>query len=353
MQAQVTAPIRWGITATGTMAEQFARDLQRVSDAALAAVSSRSMDKAQAFAGRHGGVATHASLDALLADESVDAVYVASPNDTHFTAAKAAIEAGKAVLVEKPLVLTSAEAKQLAALSAEHGTFLMEAMWTRFLPAVAHVKQAIDSDVIGEVRHIRGDLAFHHPFDPESRFYARERGGGSLLDLGVYGISLVLHLMGKPAEVHGRWQAAQTGVDASATVDLRFPGGAEANLSCAIDRDGDNMFVVEGTRGTLALQPPFIGARAVLQCDDGAASRLALARGQGPGARMARKLARTLPLPGIRRHDLPFDGYGLQFEIAAVGEAIRNGWREHPLAPLSDTVRTLEIIESVLAGGNR
>ena len=229
----------------------------------------------------------------------------------------------------------------------------MEAMWTRFLPAVAHVKQLVHSGAIGEVRRIRSDLAFHHPFDPDSRFYAKQRGGGALLDLGVYGISLALHLVGEPAEVRGRWQAAPTGVDVSATVELGFPGGAEARLTCAIDRGGDNLFVVEGTRGTLVLQPPFIGARMVLQCSGGLASSLAMASGQGAVARTARKLARTLPLAGIHRHAFPFGGTGLQFEIAAVGEAIRNGWREHPLAPLSDTVRTLAIIEAVLADENR
>lgn len=353
MQSQTPSPIRWGIAATGTMAKQFARDLERVDGAVLVAVSSRSQDKATAFAGRFGGVTAHASLETLLADDTVDAVYVASPNHVHLEAAQAAIAAGKAVLVEKPLVLTSAEAERLAALSAQRDVFLMEAMWTRFLPSVVHVKRAVASGIIGAVKHIRADLAIHHPYDPGSRFYARERGGGALLDLGVYGISLALHLMGQPESVRGNWQAAPTGVDASATVALGFAGGAEAHLSCAIDRAGDNLFVIEGAEGTLVLQPPFIGSQMVLRCKGGLGVRLALAGGQGVVSRAARKLARTVPLPGITRDVFAFDGYGLQFEIAAVGEAIRNGWREHPLAPVSDTIRTLKIIETVLAGESR
>lgn len=334
------------------MAEQFARDLGRVEGARLVGVSSRSAQKAQAFAQRHGDVSAYSSSSDLLADDNVDAVYVASPNDTHFDTAWAALAARKGVLVEKPLVATSAEAARLATYAAEQQAFLMEAMWTRFLPAVKEVKRAIAAGAIGDVRRVRSELAFHHPYAPDSRIFAKERGGGSLLDLGVYGISLALHLMGKPNEVRGSWREAPTGVDVSATVELGYSGGVEARLVCALDRMGSNIFVVEGTRGTLILQPPFIGARMVLKCQ-GVATRLALVPGASVAARALRKLARTVPLPGISRQSFPFEGYGLQFEIDAASAAIRTGDIEHPVSPLSDTIETLRIIETVLEKGRR
>lgn len=331
------------------MAEQFARDLARVEGARLIAVSSRSTEKAQAFARRHGNISAYSSSSDLLADEDVDAVYVASPNDTHFDTAWAALAARKAVLVEKPLVATSAEASRLAQFAAKRKTFLMEAMWTRFLPAVVEMKRAVAAGAIGDVRRITSELAFHHPYAADSRFFSKERGGGSLLDLGVYGISLALHLMGKPKDIRGSWRAAPTGVDNSATVELAFAGGVEAHLVSALDRMGSNIFVIEGTCGTLILQPPFIGARMVLKCQ-GPARRLPLARGGSFAARAIRKLARTVPLPGITRQAFPFEGYGLQFEIDAASAAIRAGHIEHPLSPLSDTIETLRIIETMLKG---
>lgn len=354
MSEKSVEPVRWGIVGTGTMAQQFASDLGLCRGAVLSAVSSRHADKAGAFAARHGSqVSAYDTYADLLADDKVEAVYVATPNDTHFAAASAAIESGKGVLVEKPLVATSAEVARLAALAAERDVFLMEAMWTRFLPAITKAKTLIEEGAIGKVSSLRGMLAFHHPYDPESRFYSKERGGGAMLDLGVYGVSLSRFLMGDPVELSGEWQAAPTGVDRAASLTLRFKNDVVATLSCAFDHEGDNSFIIEGSRGALVLPAPFIAARDVLECSTGFAARLATIPGRSASARAIRKLVSRLPLPGIRKHSFPYSGHGLQFEIEAASSAIRARKTSHPVMHPLDSARTLEIIETVLREENR
>lgn len=339
--------IGWGVAGTGRIAHHFASDLALVAGCRLRGAASRSFEKAEAFAARHGGSA-HRDLASLLADDRIDAIYVASPNDTHRAVAHAALAAGKAVMVEKPLAVSPAEAEQLAAFAAGQGLFLMEGMWTRFLPAVAFVREAMHAGAIGEVRRLRGELAFRRDPAADGHFFDPARGGGALLDLGVYPISLSLHLMGRPRAVRGRWRAAPGGADMSAEITLSF-GEAEAHLACGFDRDGANLFVVEGSKGSLILQPPFIGARMVVEAKASPARLLAEMEGSSALARAARKLVRTAPLPGLRRHGFDFQGYGLHFEIAAAATAIAAGATGHPLAPPSDSVETLRIVEQVLA----
>lgn len=337
--------IGWGLVGAGAIAEHFAADLEYVTGAHLAAVTSRAFEKASGFAARHDAVA-HADLASLLGDRTVDAVYVASPNDTHFSTTMAAIAAGKGVLVEKPLATTLADAERLSAAAIERNIFLMEGMWTRFLPAITFVREALRSAAIGKIRHVDGELAFFHRYDPDSRFFDAAKGGGALLDLGVYLISLSLALLGRPDTVDGDWRATPSGVDMAADIELTF-GEARARLRCALDREGANLFVIEGTRGTLILQPPFIATRQVIDAS-GAAGRLLARLPNRPAIRRAvAKLTRTLPLPSVRRHGFDFPGYGLQFEIDAATRAISEGRTIVPHAPMEDTIETLRIVESI------
>jgi predicted dehydrogenase len=340
------SPVRWGIVGAGTIASHFASDLALTRGGRLEAVTSRTFASAEAFAARHGGIAVR-SLPEMLAADLIDALYVASPNDSHVSFAEAAIEADKAVLVEKPLAATSADAARLAALAAARGVFLMEAMWTRFLPAASFVRQAIRSNEIGAIRRVEAELAFHKPYNPTDRYFDLAAGGGSLLDLGVYGISLCLDLFGRPDAVSGSWRAAPSGVDLRARVDMRF-GDMPATVHCGFDAEGANLFRIEGARGSLVLQPPFNASRMVIRAAPGPAYRVAMPPGVSTAARVARKLARSAPLPGLQRYPQPFDGHGLQFEIDAVADALRAGLVEHPAAPLDDTIATLRIIERIL-----
>ncbi|GBQ30268.1 trans-1,2-dihydrobenzene-1,2-diol dehydrogenase [Gluconacetobacter sacchari DSM 12717] len=342
-----TPAIGWGVIGTGTIAGHFAQDIRNARGAYLAAVASRSPGKAAAFAARHGGRPV-ADVDALVRDPAVRAVYIASPNATHFDMARAVMAGGKAVLVEKPLVSTVEDADRLVALAALHDTFCMEGMWSRFLPAMTLAREAIGSGAIGTVRRIRAELAFVHPYDPGSRFFDPAQGGGALLDLGVYPVSLALALMGRPAGVRGRWRAAPSGVDMAAEMVLEF-GAVQAHLACGFDRDGTNLFMIEGSRGTLVLQPHFISSRQLLAVGRMPARGLSLIPCGSAPMRLFSKVAKRVWLPGVRRHDCVYAGYGLQFEIEAASRAVAQGLTASAVMPLADSVETLRIIEQVRA----
>ncbi|MFT8789527.1 Gfo/Idh/MocA family protein [Komagataeibacter saccharivorans] len=337
--------IGWGIVGTGTIARCFAEDLEYVAGAHLAGVSSRVLERAAQFVARHGGAA-HESHEALLGDEKVDAVYIASPNTSHFTIAFAAIAAKKSVLVEKPLVATAEEAERLRAFAAEQNVFLMEGLWTRFLPAIGFVKNSLQSATIGEIRRVKGELAFRHPYAPDNRFFDPAQGGGSLLDLGIYLISLSQFFLGESDAVRGEWYSAPSGVDMGARMELTF-GRIPASLNCAFDYTGGNLFIIEGSRRTLFLQSPFIAARQVLEAGPVMARVIETLCRNSILSRIFSKISRKIPVPGIRRHAFGFPGYGLQFEIEAATRAIRDGKTEVSTAPLSESIQTLRIIEKI------
>ncbi|OOG67853.1 hypothetical protein B0E45_20855 [Sinorhizobium sp. A49] len=340
--------VRWGIAGTGVIANSFASDIQFTGNAVLTAVYSRSQEKADAFAERFGGIARHSSIDAFAADPEIDAVYVASPNAVHLEHAIVFLSANKAVLVEKPLTTSFDDARSLSALAAAKGLFAMEGLWTCFLPAVAKARALLDGEALGRIRHVTAELAYEKPFDPTDRFFDARLGGGSLLDLGIYPLSLCLNLFGRPHAIDGRWQSAPTGVDLSAEMRLAY-AGFNAHLSCGFDRDGDNRFVIDGDRGTLVIDAPFLKASRLFLANNGLVRKAIAPRGRGLWAKTLTRVARRVALPGLQRFDLPFPGNGLQFEIEAASAAILEGWHEHILMPTSRSIQAIEIIETIRA----
>ncbi|HEY4193314.1 MAG TPA: Gfo/Idh/MocA family oxidoreductase [Mesorhizobium sp.] len=331
----------WGIVGTGAIARQFAADLTHAPGAHIAAVHSRSPEKAEAFRAAFKAGRAYGDLDALLADGAVDAVYIATPNAAHAEQALLAIAAGKPVLVEKPLALAGADAGRIEAAALAKGTFAMEAMWTRFLPAVRRARAKVALGEIGPIRAIRANLSYVHDETPGSRFY-EPQGGGALYDLGVYPISLALHFLGHPESVSGRWFAAQSGVDKSAEVELHYDR-AVARLSCGFDRTGENSLLVEGTTGTLRLRAPFLKAQRLTHYSR-ADSEIPLLEERG----LSKILSGWL-VPGRKVEQLRFPGGGLQFEAIAVMDAVRQGKTQSDLMPLDESRAALAIIEQVLS----
>jgi predicted dehydrogenase len=335
----------WGIWATGAIAAQFAADLDHVPGARRAAVCSRSMERAQAFAALHGFASAHADPDAFLADPAVDAVYVASPHTEHCAQALRAIAAGKPVLIEKPVAMTSDEARTIEAAAQKAGVFTMEALWTRFLPAVQRAKALIDDGAIGAVRRAEGSLLFHRPFDPGHRLFDPARGGGVLHDLGVYPLSLAAYLLGPPALEQASWQAAPTGVDLRAEMALTCGGIPFAVQVGFVENpadEGRNDFVVHGDTGTLRIDRHFLSGPSLTLWDK------PLEAAPDPRG-WSEKLARRLPLPGRTATDFPRPSRGLNFQAAALQAAVARGEIAHPAMPLSDSAAVLAIIEQVLA----
>jgi len=243
----------WGILATGWIAHTFAQDLQ---DAGLrvAAVGSRTAERAQSFADEHGIPHAHGSWAALAGDPTVDVVYVATPHPFHAEAARIALEHGKHVLVEKPFTLYAAEAEEIVALAEERGLVVLEAMWTRFLPHMTEIHQSIAAGEIGTPQVLVAEHTQALPSDPSHRMNDPELGGGALLDLGVYPISFGVDLFGLPVDVTATATFTPTGVDQRVQGVLTHEGGASTIFLAASDLAGTNRASILGTGGSIEIE---------------------------------------------------------------------------------------------------
>lgn len=248
----MTTALRWGILATGHIARAFTRDLIDAGFA-VAAVGSRAPGAAEAFASEFGIPRAHGSYEQLVADPEVDVVYIATPHPLHVENALLAIDAGKHVLIEKPLTLTRADAQRIADRAAERGVVAMEAMWTRFLPHMVHLRALLTAGAIGEVRTVIADHTQSLPTDPEHRLQNPALGGGALLDLGIYPVSFAVDVLGLPTSIIAHAAMTPTGVDRQTAMIFGYDDGRQAVLQCALDTAGSNRAVVLGTTGAIEL----------------------------------------------------------------------------------------------------
>ena len=263
------ARLGWGILAPGGIAHAFARDII-AEGYTVAAVGSRRLETAQAFAAAHGIRAALGSYEQLVADPSVDIVYVASPHSHHAEHALLAIEAGKHVLVEKAFTLTQAQAQRVADAAAARGVVVMEAMWSRFLPHMTRIRELVRGGALGEVRTVIADHTQSLPLDPQHRLQNPELGGGALLDLGIYPVSFAVDVLGLPIGVQAHAALTPTGVDRQTAMILEHEGGRQAVLHCALDTAGPTRASVIGTEGFIDVDGAFYGATtATLHAPDG------------------------------------------------------------------------------------
>ncbi|MEO8242281.1 MAG: Gfo/Idh/MocA family oxidoreductase [bacterium] len=241
---------RWGILATGWIAELFVKDLLLTSHT-ITAVGSRSQAKADRFAYDFGIAKAHGSYEALVADPNVEIIYIATPHPHHFAAAKLALNAGKHILVEKPFTLNAAEAAEIVDLASAKGLVVLEAMWTRFLPHMRRIREIIAAGTIGEIRSVTADHRQKLSDDPKHRLNALELGGGALLDLGIYPISFTWDMLGQPSSVKASATFRDTGADAQVATIFHYASGAIATTLSSSDSAGPNRASVVGTKGRI------------------------------------------------------------------------------------------------------
>lgn len=248
--------LNWGILATGGIAHAFARDL---TDAGfrIAAVGSRRADAAVAFAEEFGIPTAHGSYEELVADPGVDVVYVATPHPMHVRDALLAIEAGRHVLIEKPVALNAAEAQRIGDAAATKGVMAMEAMWTRYLPHMVRIRELLADGALGEVRTVIADHTQALPTDPEHRLQNPDLGGGALLDLGIYPVSFAVDVLGVPAGIRSHAAMTPTGVDRQTAMIFDYEDGRQAVLHTALDTAGPNRAAIIGTEGTIEIDRTF------------------------------------------------------------------------------------------------
>jgi predicted dehydrogenase len=315
----MTATVRWGILGTGKIAKAFATALKDTPDAVLAGVGSRNLDSAALFAREYGGRA-YGSYDALVHDANVDLVYVATPHPLHFENVRMALAAGKGVLCEKAFTMNRREAGELVRLARADRLFLMEAMWTRFLPALAEVRRIIESGEIGAVRHVHAALGFKADVGPEHRLFNPQLGGGALLDVGVYPLSIALALLGPVEAVLAQAALGATGVDEQTDVLLRHRGGAMSTCSCSLRARLASELTVAGERGHVRMQAMFHRSQSV---------SVALADGS----------TRTIAAPYL--------GNGYVHEVIEAQRCWRAGLVESPHMTHDDTLALMGVMDEV------
>lgn len=256
-------PLRWGILGAGGIARTFAHQVPTYSSGRVVAVGSRDGDRAAAFAEEHGVTRSHGGYAALLADDDVDAVYVATPHSEHREHALLAIAAGKHVLVEKAFARSAAEAREVVAAARERGVLVMEAMWTRFLPHMVAIRGLVRSGAIGEVVSLYADHGQRLDQDPAGRLLNPALAGGALLDLGVYNVSFAHDILGTPDGVLASGGLAETGVDGQETVVLRYGSRTQAVCSSTLWARTPGGASISGTEGTIELDGPYYGPTTV------------------------------------------------------------------------------------------
>ena len=314
---------RWGIAATGGMAAAFAEDLAHVPDAEIAFVGSRSPESAADFAGRFGagGSGTYADLLAAGRAGEVDVVYVATPHPQHHDLALAAIDGGTPLLVEKAFTATLAGAQEVVDAARAAQVFCMEAMWTRFQPAVAHTRDLIAAGEIGDLLLVQADFCAQRDYDPASRLFDLALGGGSVLDLGVYPISFAQHLLGRPDRVTATGTTYDNGADRSAAFHLAYADGRAASLTSTLAAQSPGRALVVGTKGSIELEPPFHHPSRIVVRRNGQA-------------------AETVERPAT--------GRGYAHQAIEVQDCLAAGLTESPVMPLADTLDVQWVLEESL-----
>jgi len=237
----------------GWIAEKFAAALNHVPHASSYAVGSRSQERASGFARKFGFENAYGSYKALVEDPNVDAIYIATPHPWHCEHTLQCLEAGKAVLCEKPFAMNEKEVRRMIDTARTRRVFLMEAMWSRFLPSVIKTMELIRAGSIGDVVHVRSDLGFRAAVNPDGRLYNPELGGGSLLDVGVYPVFITLLLLGEPDEISSHAVFTDRGIDSSLSAIFRYNGGQLADLFCSFVTETATETEVAGTRGSILI----------------------------------------------------------------------------------------------------
>ena len=320
--AHVVRKFRWGILGTGAIARQFVRGLRSLPAAEVFAVGSRSENSAAEFADQRNIPRRHASYEGLAADPEVDVVYIATPHPFHAENAELCLQAGKAVLCEKPFCVNAAEAERMVELAREKGVFIMEGMWTRFFPLMGEVRRLLFEGAIGEVRMLNVDFGFRADLDPASRLFERRLGGGALLDVGVYCVSFASMVLGRPSGFVSLPHLGETGVDEQASVILEHEGGRLANLSIGVRTNTPQEATIMGTEAYIRIHAPWW-----------------------------RPASMTISRPGTEDEtvEVPVSGNGFNYEAAEVMRCLEAGKTESDVMPLEETVSVLRTMDSIRA----
>ncbi|MEP7287085.1 MAG: Gfo/Idh/MocA family oxidoreductase [Chloroflexota bacterium] len=327
--------IRWGILSTGYIADLFAEGLTALTDeATLTAVGSREQTSADSFGNTWNVPHRHSSYEALANDPEVDAIYIGTPHPFHYDNTLLCLNAGKHVLVEKPFAMNARQTREMIDLARQKGLFLMEAMWTRFLPTMVQVRKWIADGEIGDVELVRAHFSFMTEFNPASRLFAPELGGGALLDAGIYPISFASMVLGTPKTISSTAALGKTGTDDRSAYLFGYDGGKAALLSSGVQLAVPVEADVFGTKGYIKVHEPWLRPLVAT-----------LAKPPAPGSET------SLIYDGIlfdkQIVHAPTRGNGYNYEAAEVGQCLRAGKLESVVMPLDETLSIMETLDTI------
>lgn len=315
----MSTPIRWGILGAGGIAATVGADIAASPDSVLAAVGARDAGRAEAFAVEHGVARSYGSYAELVADPDVDVVYIATTHAQHHEHALLALEAGKPVLVEKAFTVNARQAREVVSAARARQLFCMEAMWMRFNPLIRRAQEVAASGQIGELVSVRADLSKRFEFDASHRLFDLAAGGGALLDLGVYPMTLAWMFLGRPGQVQTAGTLSPTGSDATVAMQFSYPSGVVAQIHTSAIAESPYAALICGTDGWIRVETRVHRPTGItIGTDSG-----------------------TEYIPG----QYSGNGYGLQ--VAEVERCLRAGELESPVVPLDDTVAILETIDEI------
>lgn len=313
--------VRWGIIGTGWISHQFVTDLVHANNGEAYAVGSRSQESADEFARNHNVPHAYATYEELVSDPNVDAVYIGTPHPFHKENALLALRAGKAVLCEKPFTVNSGELEEVVSYAREHKLFLMEAMWSRYIPAIVKVREWIAEGRIGEVRLVKADLGFRAEWNPEGRLLNPKLGGGALLDVGIYPVSFASMAFGPhPESVFSTVHMGETGVDEHFSMLLSYGNGKTASLNGGVRLNMLEEAHVFGTEGHIIVEGTLVNPKsAALYVGDELVERFIDDR----------------------------TSIGYCYEAEEVGRCLEAGLTESPVMPLEESLAILRLLDKV------
>ena len=315
--------IKWGIIGAGRISSTFATALNSMENTELLAVAARDKERADLFAERFHAKKAYGSYEELAKDPEIDAIYIGTPHSEHKANTALCIINGKAVLCEKPFTLNQQETQYLISLAKEHKVFLMEAMWTKFLPVTKMVKKWVQENRIGEVKHFHISFGYYSEFDINNRLYNPDTAGGALLDVGIYPISYVIHMLDKlPDEIISSAVLGQSNVDEQNVIIFKYKEGILADLSSAISADTGKDAIIIGDKGKIVVPNFWMAEKAELYDAKGS-------------------LVDTFHMP----HNM--NGY--EYEAEEVNNCLREGKTESDMVPLKDTLEIIKVMDKIRA----
>lgn len=314
--------IKWGILGTGRIARAFAEGLNNASNGYLYAVGSRSQNSAQLFAKEWNAPHFFDSYNELARCQEINAVYIATPHTEHAQNAIKCIENRKAVLCEKPFAVNANQVEEMIKKAKEQNILLMEGMWSRFPPLMDQVRNLLANNEIGEIRTINADFGFR-PVERnlDGRLFNPNLAGGSLLDVGIYPVSLSFMLNGKPTSFLSDWTKGETGVDEQASIIFKYRNGSMALLHSSIQSDTAQEAFISGTKGTIRIHK---------QCWK------------------PQTLTLTKWETGVsKKIEYPFVGNGFNYEAEHFGQLIIENKKESPIMPLGESLEIIKTLDEI------